>query len=78
MKTTEQQLAELTAIIDAGKATADTFFERGRLNWKLDRRGAAMSDYETAAQLDPGSPAVQALEMAHQVMDFYNHDLYNP
>lgn len=78
METTEQQLADLTALIDAGNATAETYFERGRLYWKLEQRGAAISDYETAAQLDPASSAVQALEMARQIMDFYNHDLYNP
>lgn len=78
MENINQQLAELTAIIDAGNATADTYYQRGRLNWKLQQHGAAISDYEAAAQLDPQSPAVQALDMSRQVMDFYHKDRYNP
>ncbi len=51
---------------------------RGRLLWKLGRKADAMSDYAAAADLDPSSPAAAALEMARDIMDFYNHDLYNP
>ena len=78
MENIERQLDQLSQIINAGNATADTYYQRGRLNWKLQQHGAAISDYETAAQLDPSSPAVQALEMSRQIMDFYHKDRYNP
>lgn len=54
------------------------FYERGRLLWKLGRKTDAMSDYSKAVSIDPKSPAAVALQMACDVMDFYNHDLYNP
>lgn len=78
MENIEKQLAHLSAIIDSGNADADIYYQRGRIYWKLQQHGAAISDYETAAQLDPSSPAAQALQMSRQVMDFYHKDRYNP
>jgi len=57
---------------------ANKYYIRGRLYWKLGRKSEAMSDYSKAVSLDPASPAAAALTMAREVMDFYNHDLYNP
>lgn len=57
---------------------SELLFERGKLQWKQGRKKEAMSDYAAAAQIDPESPAVTALEMARNVMDFYNRDMYNP
>lgn len=57
---------------------AVSFYERGRMLWKLGRKTDAMSDYSKAVSIDPESPAAVALQMARDVMDFYNHDLYNP
>lgn len=74
----EAEIAALDREIGSGCATADAYWRRGRLLWKLGRRGEAMSDYAEAAALDPGSPAVQALEQSRSIMQFYNKDLYNP
>lgn len=57
---------------------AELYYTRGRLLWKLGRKTDAMSDYASAVDLDPSSPAATALQMARDIMDFYNHDLYNP
>jgi len=73
----EKEIDSLSAEIARGTAPA-LLYRRGMLYWKLGRRGAAMSDYAAAAALDPDSPAVQALEQARAIMDFYDHDLYNP
>lgn len=54
------------------------FFERGKLFWKTGDKGAAITDFNTALSLDPASPAKAFLDMATDVMDFYNTDLYNP
>ncbi|MDE6098598.1 MAG: tetratricopeptide repeat protein [Muribaculaceae bacterium] len=78
MSETEIQISNLTAIIEAGNASADTYYQRGRLYWKLQQHGAAISDYETAAQLDSESPAAEALAMSRQIMDFYHKDRFNP
>ena len=74
-------IESLGAKIQAGgadKAMAECHFERGKLYWRLDRRADAISDYESAVQLDPASPAAAALAIARDVMNFYHRDLYNP
>lgn len=70
----------LTAALEAcgGTQRADLLFQRGRLRWQEGRRAAAMTDYAEAAELDPASPAVQALDQAREIMSFFNKDLYNP
>jgi len=57
---------------------ADMYFRRGKLYWRLNRRGEATSDYAKASELNPGSAAVKALEQARDVEAFFNPDLYNP
>ena len=57
---------------------AELHYQRGRLLWKMGRKTEAMSDYATASQLDPSSPATAALELAREIMNFYHRDLYNP
>lgn len=81
MDTTVSELMGCIEAIDreiSENPGADAFYRRGRLYWKLGRNGEAISDYERASALDPGSPAVEALKLARDVMDFYNTDLYNP
>lgn len=74
------QIEALSAAAGAvtGAAAADIFYRRGRLYWKLEQRGAAISDYERAVAIDSESPAAEALKMCRDIMDFYNTDLYNP
>ena len=45
---------------------------RQKGNWQM-----AMNNYLEAAGINPGSPAVQALEIANEILDFYNKDMYN-
>ena len=72
------ELAEIDAEIATKGATAELYYQRGRLNWRLDRRGAAMSDYERSLALDADSPAKEALKMCRDIMNYYNTDIYNP
>ncbi len=79
--TAEGRFDEALSALDSAIASnpnADLLYMRGRLLWNLGRKADAMSDYAAAADLDPSSPAAAALEMARDIMDFYNHDLYNP
>lgn len=57
---------------------ADLLYERGKLYWKSGNKGKAMSDFNAAVLIAPDSPAKGYLEMAKDIMDFYNTDLYNP
>jgi len=38
----------------------------------------AMNNYLESADRDPSSPAKQAYAHIIEILDFYNHDLYNP
>lgn len=63
---------------DDTKSLAQLYFLRGKTYWRLDRRGAAISDYERAVALDPDSDAGPALTLARDIMNFFNPDLFNP
>ena len=41
-------------------------------NWQM-----AMNNYLEAVHLNPDSPAQQALDIANEILDFYNKDMYN-
>ena len=45
---------------------------RKKGNWQM-----AMNNYLEAVQLNPESPARQALDIAREILDFYNTDMYN-
>ena len=45
---------------------------RKKGNWQM-----AMNNYLEAVHLNPGSPAKQALDIANEILDFYNKDMYN-
>ncbi len=57
---------------------AGLLFERGMLYWRTGNRSKAMTDYMGAVDLDPESPARQALEQARDIEDFFNPDIFNP
>lgn len=71
------RLDEVEALLD-GREDAWSLYMLGRVAWKRGRRGEAMSLYARSAAEEPDGPAATALEQARRIMDFYNHDLYNP
>lgn len=73
-----ERIKELTAAIESSPDSSDLFYKRGKLYWKAGRKGEAMTDFNRAVLINPKSPAVMYLEMANDIMDFYNTDLYNP
>ena len=60
------------------KMVAQLFYLRGNAYRQLGEWGNAMSSYLDATARDPESPAKQAYAHALEILDFYNHDLYNP
>ena len=60
------------------KLVAQLFYIRGNAYRQLGDWGKAMSSYLEASDRDPESPAKQAYAHALEILDFYNHDLYNP
>ncbi len=73
-----EELATLDASIAADGNNASFYIERGKLLWKLGRRGDAISDYRQAAALDPDGPGRLLAEHSDAIMEFFNPDLLNP
>lgn len=63
---------------DEKEGYSELYYLRGRLGWKAGHRGDAMSDYRRAISLNAQSPAVEALKLSGDIMNFYNKDFYNP
>lgn len=78
MKNIEQEISELSAVIEANPADADALYRRGSLRWRLGQRGGALTDLNAAAKLNPDGPASAALAHLNGIMDFFNPDIYNP
>lgn len=68
----EQQINELSALIDANPSDAMALYRRGSLHWKLGHRAAAITDFNASAALDPSGPGAAAAANATQILDFYN------
>lgn len=45
---------------------------RKKGNWQM-----AINNYLEAIAINPDSPAAQALDIANEILDFYNKDMYN-
>lgn len=74
----ELSLEQLNELIAANPQDADAYYRRGRLYWKLGQRGAAISDYNRSAAIDPNGPGAVAAEQAMSIMNFFNPDQFNP
>ena len=62
---------------DGGKMDDTLFYLLGNAwrnkgNWQM-----AMNAYLEAVALNPESPAAQALDIANEILAFYNKDMYN-
>lgn len=67
------------ALADDDKNLAEQLYlRRGRVYWRMNRRGPATTDYEHALALNPESKAAVLLDNARDVEDFFNPDLLNP
>lgn len=71
-------LTLINQMIDGNPESDELYFRRGKLYWRMGDRSVAMGDYAKAQSINPDSPASKALEMAYDVANFFNPDLYNP
>lgn len=79
----EHKVDEAISLIEAYRADGgqmdDVLFYllgnawRKKGNWQM-----AINNYNEAVRLNPASPAAAALEIANDILGFYNKDLYNP
>lgn len=79
-KSQEEQLETIERMLDgvSDDDRALLLAEKGKILWKLNRRGEALSAYEEGALLDPDGPAALLLAHSQEIMDFFNPDLLNP
>ena len=74
----DEAIAQLEQYCAEGGVMDDTLFYllgnawRKKGNWQM-----AMNNYLEAMNLNPESPAKQALDIANEILDFYNKDMYN-
>ena len=74
----DEMIAVMEEYRSGGGAMDDELFYllgnawRKKGNWQM-----AMNNYLEAIHLNPESPAQQALEIANEILAFYNKDMYN-
>ena len=74
----DEAIAQLDDYRAGGGRMDDTLYYllgnawRKKGNWQM-----AINNYLEALHLNPDSPARQALEIANDILDFYNKDMYN-
>ena len=62
---------------DGGSMDDELFYLLGNAWRKKGNWQMAMNNYLEAVHLNPSSPAQQALDIANEILDFYNKDMYN-
>lgn len=62
---------------EGGAMTAGLFYLLGNAWRKKGDWQQAINSYLEAVHLDPESPAAQALDIANEILAFYNKDMYN-
>ena len=63
---------------DNAKDHAIELFHSGAKAWKEGDRATAMTLYAESAALDPDGPGKHALDMANEIMDFFDPNQLNP
>ena len=75
---TDEAISLLESYRTSGGPMDDTLYYllgnawRKKGNWQM-----AINNYLESLHLNPESPAKQALDMANEILDFYNKDMYN-
>ena len=62
---------------EGGKMDESLFYLLGNAWRKKGNWQMAMNNYLEAVHLNPESPAAQALEIANEILAFFNKDMYN-
>lgn len=55
----------------------EAFYLRGNAYRKQGNWQQALNNYQSAIELNPQSPAVQARQMALDILNYYNKDMFN-
>ncbi len=74
----QEAIEAANELIAGSGATAMALYLRGNAYRQNGDWRRAMNDYLAAIDLDPDGPATLAYRQAQEVLNFYDHDLYNP
>lgn len=75
---TDDAIELLDAYLAAHPDSDEALYLRGRAHRKAGRTREALNDYLASAALNPDGPAARAYRMEIEILDFYDHNLYNP
>ncbi len=74
-------IAAVDALVAAGaerRVLAQALYLRGNAYRQRGDMRQAMNSYLEAIDLEPDGPAAQAYRTIQEILNFYDHDLYNP
>ncbi len=75
---TDDAIELLDVYLTAHPDSDEALYLRGRAHRKAGRTREALNDYLASAALNPDGPAARAYRMEIEILDFYDHNLYNP
>lgn len=74
----DKAIAEVEKYISGSKEDLDfAYYILGNAYRKKGDWQGAINNYLEAMAINPNSPARQAYEMANDILDFFNKDMYN-
>ena len=74
-------IAAVDQIVSGGgdrAVLAQAYYLRGNAYRQQGDMRQAMNSYLESMDLDPDGPAAQAYRTIQEILNFYDHDLYNP
>ena len=74
-------IAAVDQIVSGGgdrAVLAQAYYLRGNAYRQQGNMRQAMNNYLESMDLDPDGPAAQAYRAIQEILNFYDHDLYNP
>ena len=74
----DESISRLNVMALGESVNDEIYFLLGNAYAKLGNWPQAIYNYNLALELNPVSPASEALEQIQAILDFYNTDLYNP
>ena len=74
----EEAIRQLESLIQTGYTPLDAIYYLLGNAWrKTGDWRQALNNYNLAIELNPQSPALPARQMAMEILEFYNKDMYN-
>ena len=70
-------IAQLDVMIELCPELDELYYLRGNAYRKQGNWQQALNNYQSAIEINPESPALQAHKMVMDILEFYHKDMYN-